>query len=71
MVHTSTGQPAASTRRTSFSVSSHDGGMYSWYHNPPPRAAITSSTPIEVWLESICNVFFAFAARAVATSPSA
>ena len=71
MVHTSTGQPAASTRRTSFSVSSHAAGMYSWYHSPPARAAITSSTPVEVMVDSTCSAFFALAARAVATSPSA
>ena len=69
-VHARTLQPAASTRRTSLSVSSHFKGMYSRYHGPAPSALATSSTEIDVCVESICAVFLALAARAVANSPS-
>src|SRR5689334_5025003 len=59
MVQTRTGHPASSTRRTIFSVSLHDTGMYNWYQGAAPSARATSSTGVEVTVESIITARWA------------
>src|SRR5690349_9479673 len=47
--------PADSARLTNFVVTSKLSVVYSWYQIGPPRALITSSTPIEDCVERICK----------------
>src|SRR5262245_15990871 len=65
-----TEQPAAWTRFSSATFASHDGGAYSWYQTGWPRAALTSSTLVDVAVDRTCSVLRALAARATASSPS-
>src|SRR5215813_664754 len=63
-------QPADSARLTNLVVTSKLSVVYNWYQMGPPRALITSSTPIDVCVERICKLPLACAARAAPTSPS-
>src|SRR4029079_8048200 len=69
-VRASAGQPAASARRTSACVTLHWSVGYSWYQIGAPRAAATSSTPVDETVDRIWRCFLDLAARAVASSPS-